>query len=140
MMLISGTIIFPDVPKINSSSCLKISLKDVSVADSHSITIASMIVNVSNIESKEYEYVLESKKPLDEELYRRFTVNAILNVNWCPPEDSMKWIKKGDYLTDTAFSVELQKNISIYKQDVHLICYGKSVFYEFCFVAQYIIF
>ncbi|NP_001267819.1 cysteine rich BMP regulator 2 precursor [Hydra vulgaris] len=122
MMWVNGTLFFPDVPKVNASSCLIVSFRDVSIADYKSKTLAMLVLSVSQFKDKEYNYVLQIKKPSD--LSGRFSVHAVLNVNWCSSDSSQKWIEKGDYLTVTSYQVDLKENTNTYSQDVHLICYS----------------
>ena len=53
----------------------------------------------------------------------RYGLSVVVNVGWCPSKDEKRWIKKGDYLTTTQFTIRMSKDVDEYKQNVDLECY-----------------
>lgn len=49
------------------------------------------------------------------------SVSAVLNMGW--KKGGHKWIKKGDFLTDTQFTINYTPGIVDYEKNIHLVKY-----------------
>ena len=140
---IRGRVIFPRIPgKLPEGSCLNVRFSDTSMQDASSIELASAQLNVSGMNmAKQFNFMLESNKPAEEENWRTLSIDAVLNVGWCPSPDSDEWVRKGDYLTDTNFRISMTHEL-VYDKDLPVICYCKLhclyLFWSVMFVSCYV--
>lgn len=121
MITVKGKVIFDgEAPQsFPSNSHLKVTFQDVSIMDAASIVLGETLVDLSNYSgSQNLEYTIKCKMPSDR---GRYSVSGVLNVGWRADEDS--WIKKGDFFTDTSYSVIIEKGIEEYKKDIALVRY-----------------
>ena len=127
MITIKGQIKFPRTPgRLPHGSCLVMKFEDVSMQDAASVRLASLKTNMSNsFVNDVFDYSLKSKKPIMNEFWRTYTISAVLNVGWCPGNNSDEWVRAGDYLTDTHFGIPLNNESDIYYKNIHVKCYGK---------------
>ena len=128
-MIIRGKIAFKKKPGIlPPKSCLRLEFKDTGMADVSSVLYKEESIDVSGVDlSNGYQYKLKTKKP--KLLHSSYSVSAVLNVGWCAKSSSSKWIQKKDYLTDTAFDVDLSKSgKNEYERDLFLVWYCKYFF------------
>lgn len=106
-------------------SCINIALRDVSILDVAAFTLASTQFDVSGKNLfKGISYKLSSKKPVDSELQRTYSLFVTINIGWCRNSKSSKWIKKGDYFTDSLNKVEITRSKNSFVSDITLKCYG----------------
>lgn len=102
------------------NSYMKVSLQDVSIACGPSKKLGESEVSLKNYKKgTPIEYVLECPKP--SEIHPFNSVSAVLNVGWKPDPKGDSWCRKGDFVTDTNFAVDLEDNKKDYKVDFHLI-------------------
>jgi uncharacterized lipoprotein YbaY len=110
--------------KLPTSSCAKVSLDDVSLADAPSVPIAYKTIQVSNADLLKGVYFnLNAKKPLVWR-NRRYGLSVTVNVGWCAEDKAANWIKEGDYVTGSHHAVPLSSNVVEYSRDVVVECYA----------------
>lgn len=54
-------------------------------------------------------------------IYFDYSVFVVLNVGW--KVDGYFWIRKGDYLNDIMYYVEIEEGKNVYKKDIEVIKY-----------------
>ena len=112
------------IGKAPSPSCLIIELRDVGLQDVAAPLYASDKIDVTNVTfNGEYEYVLESKKPLMG--HSGYSVSARLNLGWCPSADMKKWIRPSDFLTDALNSVVIKDDVDVYEKNLKMKLFRK---------------
>lgn len=123
-MRISGKITFSEpTGKLPFPSCLRIRLADISLQDVPSVLIEEIQIDVSNQDvGTEYRYELETKKPIA--WWRDYAIRAVLNKGWCKQKGGDKWLRKGDYNTETSFRVPITEEGENFVKDVFVTCYG----------------
>lgn len=123
MMKVTGEVHFPkgkEPDSLPSPSFLEVTFEDVSLMDA-----PANVLGRQEIDLKDYKkgdkitYSIEVEKP--SELHSFYDVSAILNVGWKQTKDA--WIRKGDYHTDTSFSVKLEEKTGKYERDIELVRY-----------------
>lgn len=101
-------------------SYMKASFQDVSIADGPSTKLGESEVSLANYKKgTPIEYSITCPKP--SQLHPFHSVSAVLNVGWKPDPKGNSWCRKGDFVTDTMFGVELEENKNEYEKDFHLI-------------------
>lgn len=91
---------------------------DVSLADATAVFLGETTVDVSRYcKGKSLLYRITCKGPLWE--YRSYSVSALLNVGWKRTTD--KWLRVGDYYTDTSFSVDIKAEKTHYHINTELV-------------------
>ena len=130
-MLVYGSVVFDrETGPLPEDSCLWIKFKDVSLQDASSVTIDTVTIPYAgqNIKDK-VKYQMKFKKPVAAELWRTFSVSAVLNVGWCADLKNLKktkeWIREGDYLSDTRHGVAVLPDIDNYETDIKVRYYCK---------------
>ena len=123
-MKVSGKITFLEpTGKLPSPSCLRIKLSDVSLADVPSVLIKEIKLDVSDQDiGAEYQYEFETKKPVA--WWRDYSISAVLNKGWCKQEGESRWLRKGDFMTDARFSVDVTEEGNEFLKDFFIRCYG----------------
>lgn len=123
-MRVKGKITFPQsTGRLPPPSCLRIKLADVSLQDAPSVSIKEIKIDVSNEDvGTEYEYELESKKPIA--WWKDYAISATLNKGWCKADGEKKSIKEGGYWTDTNFRVDITEEGEEYLKDISVVCSG----------------
>lgn len=123
-MVVKGKILFPEeVGLLPSGSCLRISLEDVSLADSVSRMVKNITIDMSGRRiGKTYDYSLKSFKPIEMQLAFHFAMSATLNVGWCKDPSGLEWLRKGDYYSDSTNSIDLtDKTVNdVFKADIEV--------------------
>ena len=124
-MTIKGTVGFNKAPGLlPSPSCLNLFFEDVSVQDVTSVVYAKKQTNVSNFDmKKQYNYLLETMMPNDTKL--TFAISVVLNVGWCPSENSTSWVRNKDFLSKSAVKVPLNPDEVSYTRDIIAVYYCK---------------
>ena len=124
-MTIRGTVDFDKTPGLlPSPSCLNLFFEDVSVQDVKSVVYAKKQIDVSNFDmKKQYNYLFETMMPNDTKL--TFTISVVLNVGWCPSENSTSWVRNKDFLSKSAVEVPLNPDEILYTRDVIAVYYCK---------------
>ncbi len=87
---------------------MRVDLKDSRLADAPSKMIAKQIVKTPSLkieEGKQLMYKIELNGKLSD--LTRYTVSAVINMGWCADENGSEWLRKGDFLNDTMFPVQL---------------------------------
>ena len=122
---IRGKITFEKKPgKLPQNSCLHVSFQDTAIQDSSSVAYEDKIIDLSNVEIVDsYYYKIKTRKP--KRIHDSYSVNAVLNVGWCPKSNSAKWIKQRDYLTTAAHNVNFSKPGSNFERDLFMQWYCK---------------
>lgn len=119
---VTGKITLPSSApaSLPKNSYMKVSLQDVSIADAASVKLGESEVSLANYKKGEpVEYSIECPMPAHVNPFN--SVSAVLNVGWKPDPKGHSWCRKGDFITDTNFAVDLEKNKKEYKVDFHLI-------------------
>lgn len=105
---------------IPNGSYFKVSFQDVSIMDGPCTVLGEREVSLTSYKKgNPIEYIIECPKP--EHCHPFYTVSAVFNVGWKPGPNDNSWCRKGDFITDTMFHVDLQENKNEYKVDFHLI-------------------
>lgn len=122
-MILKGKIKFNGVKKtLRTPSCLFITFADVSMADAPAAVIKTERFELSGYNtSVDYEYEMTTPKPAENQLWRTYTVSAVIHRNRCP--EKPQTVNIGDFLTDTRHPVRLTKDSNIYDKDIDVICY-----------------
>ena len=110
---------------LGEESFLSVKLEDTSMMDASAVLLGednqSLPVGTKlGPGSEGLNYTIVFKKP--ENLGPQYSVSAVLNVGWKPSGD--KWIKKGDYLTDTVHDVDLRQETDPIVADVVMVLYA----------------
>jgi uncharacterized lipoprotein YbaY len=122
---IMGTVKFTSPSLIlPSSSCLTINLRDVTLQDIPSVPISTTKIDASELNiSDGILFKVTSPKPIDAHLNRRFALNAVVNVGWCPRKKGGEWLKKGDYLSVETNRLRMKDDKDDYEKDIVVQCY-----------------
>ena len=122
---ITGNVDFDKTPgKLPSPSCLNIFFEDVSFQDVESVLYEKKQIDVSGLDmKKQYKYSLETKKPVDMKL--DFSISAVLNIGWCPSENSSSWLRNYDFLSKANVKVPIQPEENLYTRDIIAVYYCK---------------
>ena len=122
---IRGKITFDKKPgKLPQNSCLHVSLKDTAIQDSSSTTYEEKVIDLSNVEIIDsYYFKIKARKP--KRIHDSYSMNAVLNVGWCPKTSSAKWIKQKDYLTTAVHNVNFSKPGNDFDRDLFMQWYCK---------------
>lgn len=109
------------------SSCLLVTVKDVSITEGPSYILASDYIDMSGeYVNQTIEYTLRSPKPPKVYSDRAYSVSAVLNLGWCKrTSPTGEWIKKGDYLSVKKHLIQFDYKQDEYETNIDLICYGK---------------
>ena len=121
-MTVHGELIFAGgAPEsLPPNSHLKVKFEDTSLMDASSVLLGETMVDLSSYnKATNLKYVIKCKKP---NAHEHYSVSAVLNMGWKADENS--WIRKGDYHTDTHFSVKMEDGVSDYKKDITLVQYN----------------
>ena len=111
---------------MKAPSCLIVKLLDVSYMDVSANIHDAVKINISGIPANELGYLLTSKMPTEEYLVSRtFDVSAVINVGWCKTENSLDWLKKGDYLSQHTNEVMIKSKQVNYIKHIDVNCFGK---------------
>ena len=54
-----------------------------------------------------------------------FAISVVVNVGWCSTNDSVEWIRGGDYVSDVQYKVHLNDDANSYDVDVEVTRYGE---------------
>lgn len=122
-MTIKGIIDFDKVPgKLPSPSCLNLFFEDISLQDVSSVLYAKKQIDVSGYDmKKQYQYSLETKKPINTKLV--YSISVVLNIGWCPNQNATSWVRNNDYLSESTIKVPLAVEEDIYTRDIIAVYY-----------------
>lgn len=125
-MVVSGKLIFPRTSnasaaiKNNSSLYVTVSLEDTGIMDMASTLLGRQEFKVDSLgPNLELEYEIKCKKPNGRGSF--YSVSAYVNVGWKKYGDN--WIRKGDFMTDTNFNLDMKPKKNLYKLDITLVKY-----------------
>ena len=107
---LEGNIILPaDLAEIPAGSCLKVELQDARRQDTAHKTIVKEVITTPELafeKGKPLTYSLDLKGELED--MADYSVSVVANMAWCAEEGGKEWIRKGDLLNDTNFTVKLK--------------------------------
>jgi len=107
--------------ELPENSCLRIKLVDASRMDASSTTIVEEIYDLEGQEIEEkFPYEIWASKPANDELWRRYQLQAVLNIGWCKEPGSSTWIKQGDYNNDWAHPIYMTEEEDEYEKDIKI--------------------
>lgn len=121
---ITGKIYFKGkAPKrLSRHSRLIVKFEDSSLADAPPVVLAKSVVDLSTYRRrKPIFYTIICKRPPFASSF--YSISAVLNMGWKPTRRN-KWIRKGDFLTDTYFSVRIKKGKTFYQRNIQLVKYN----------------
>ena len=123
MIKVTGEVRFPKGQEPNdlpSPSFLEVKFEDVSLMDAASTVLGRQMIDLKDHKKGDkITYSIEVEEP--NELHSFYDVSAVLNVGWKQTKEA--WIRKGDYYTDTSFSVKLEEKTGKYERDIELVRY-----------------
>eukprot|EP00795_Rhopilema_esculentum_P016580 gene16580-8004_t len=125
-MTIQGVMMFNKIPgKLPAPSCLKLFFEDISFQDVKSVLYAAETWDMSGIElQQKFKYSFLTKKPKD--LKSVYSVGIVLNVGWCPGNETTSWIRNNDYLSDSSLKVPLKEDEDTYIRDIPIVFYCRG--------------
>ena len=125
-MTIQGVMMFNKIPgKLPEPSCLKLFFEDISFQDVKSVLYAAETWDMSGIElQQKFKYSFLTRKPKD--LKSVYSVSIVLNVGWCPGNETTSWIRNNDYLSDSSLKVPLKEDEDTYIRDIPIVFYCES--------------
>ena len=123
-----------DMPeKMDEGSCLKIQLQDISRMDQEAIPLARSVdrdisKNYKRENQMEYQIELQNQEFVDNG--KLYSISSVLNCGSCEAdsfagEKGSKWIKEGDFLTETVFLVN--KYLAKCKTKIEPACDGPTI-------------
>lgn len=126
-MIISGFVQFMDKPGILlKNSCLLIKIQDITAQDVSAVMIQTKIYPLSLFDmSTDFHYTITSRKPMNEKLWRSFSISAILNNGWCASSNKDEWIREGDYINDYNVALNITTDSNNVERNISVVCYGK---------------
>ena len=120
---ITGKISFKGkAPKrLSRPSRLIVKFEEGSLADATPVVLAKSVVDLSKYrQRKPLFYTIICKRPPFAASF--YTISAVFNRGWKPRRKN-KWIRKGDFLTDTNFRVHIKKSKTLYQRNIQLVKY-----------------
>lgn len=112
------------------SSCLKISLRDVTFKESKLYVLANKTYDMSNHDTLTvFPYELITKFPILDGSHNMFALNALVYIGRCPDISARPTVQ--DYLSDVLYPVNLLENANNnqFEVDVTLHSFGKPFFF-----------